>query len=77
MANLLGDLWEGGTPSWTAALAEPAVRLHLYGKKDARPGRKMGHLTGTASTPEDAQAAVLRARAALLTSARPGRPQVT
>lgn len=65
MANLLGDLWEGGTPSWTAALAEPRVRLHLYGKQDARPGRKMGHLTGTAGTPEAAEASVTRARARL------------
>ena len=45
MANLLGDLWEGGEPDWAAALAFPDVKLHLYGKSSARPGRKMGHLT--------------------------------
>ena len=65
MANLLGDLWRDGTPSWAAALEEPAVRLHLYGKTDPRPGRKMGHLTATADTPEAAQSAVLRARSSL------------
>lgn len=45
MANLLGDLWENGPPSWHSVLAEPAAHLHLYGKSQARPGRKMGHLT--------------------------------
>ena len=45
MANLLGDLWYRGTPNWAAALAHPDVKLHLYGKHEARPGRKMGHLT--------------------------------
>ncbi len=52
-ANLLGDLWEQGEPNWAAALAED-VTLHLYGKTEARPGRKMGHLTALADTPEDA-----------------------
>lgn len=65
MANLLGDLWQNGTPNWPAALAFPAVKLHLYGKSQARPGRKMGHLTAMAQTPEEARAMVLRARAAL------------
>ena len=45
MVNLLGDLWEGGEPDWAAALADPGVALHLYGKREARVGRKMGHLT--------------------------------
>lgn len=45
MVNLLGDLWSDGEPDWAAALAEPAAHLHLYGKFDARPGRKMGHLS--------------------------------
>jgi 5-(carboxyamino)imidazole ribonucleotide synthase len=45
MVNLLGDLWQGGDPRWDSALAEPDARLHLYGKSEARPGRKMGHLT--------------------------------
>lgn len=45
MANLLGDLWSAGEPDWAAACALPNVKLHLYGKTEARPGRKMGHLT--------------------------------
>ena len=43
MINLLGDLWQGGDPDWAGLLAHPAVKLHLYGKAEARPGRKMGH----------------------------------
>jgi 5-(carboxyamino)imidazole ribonucleotide synthase len=65
MANLLGDLWEGGEPNWAAALAFPDVKLHLYGKAVPRPGRKMGHLTTTAATPEEARARVIAAREAL------------
>ncbi|MFT5289499.1 MAG: 5-(carboxyamino)imidazole ribonucleotide synthase [Planctomycetota bacterium] len=45
MVNLLGHLWEGGEPNWAAALADPGVRLHLYGKETPKVGRKMGHLT--------------------------------
>ena len=45
MVNLLGDLWSGGEPDWTVALADPRAHLHLYGKVGARPGRKMGHLS--------------------------------
>ena len=45
MANLLGHLWEKGEPNWAAALTDPHVKLHLYGKAQARPGRKMGHVT--------------------------------
>lgn len=65
MVNLLGDVWADGTPDWAAALARPRVALHLYGKIDARPGRKMGHLTATAATPETARAVALDARRAL------------
>jgi len=65
MANLLGGVWEGGTPNWAAALALPDVSLHLYGKAEARPGRKMGHLTALAETPEAAAELVRAARAAL------------
>jgi len=50
MANLLGDLWSAGTPDWPALLAEDDVKLHLYGKRDARPGRKMGHVTALAES---------------------------
>jgi 5-(carboxyamino)imidazole ribonucleotide synthase len=65
MANLLGDLWAAGEPDWAAALRRPEVKLHLYGKASARPGRKMGHLTALAATPEAARALALDARAAL------------
>ena len=62
MANLLGDLWEDGEPDWRAVLAEPGVFLHLYGKTQARPGRKMGHLTALAETPAAAAEKVQAAR---------------
>jgi 5-(carboxyamino)imidazole ribonucleotide synthase len=65
MANLLGDLWRGGEPNWAAACAFPDVKLHLYGKSEARPGRKMGHLVAMADTPRRAGARVLAAREAL------------
>lgn len=57
MVNLLGDLWSGGAPAWDAVLSEPGAHLHLYGKGEARPGRKMGHVTclaGQASRARDA-----------------------
>ena len=48
MVNLLGDLWASGEPNWARVLEHPSAKLHLYGKKEARPGRKMGHFTVTA-----------------------------
>lgn len=72
MLNLLGELWfdadgeeRDGGPDWRAVLALPGVHLHLYGKADARPGRKMGHLTVTAASAAQA-GAVAREAAALL-----------
>jgi 5-(carboxyamino)imidazole ribonucleotide synthase len=62
MANLLGDLWTNSEPNWAAALTDPSVKLHLYGKAEPKPGRKMGHLTATAHTVEKAAAAVRAAR---------------
>ena len=62
MANLLGDLWTKGEPNWPAACAFPQVKLHLYGKLEPRPGRKMGHLTALNSDPEEAYRMVLEAR---------------
>lgn len=41
MSNLIG----ADADRWPALMAEPGARLHLYGKADARPGRKMGHVT--------------------------------
>ncbi|MCE9634110.1 MAG: 5-(carboxyamino)imidazole ribonucleotide synthase [Planctomycetes bacterium] len=66
MANLLGDVWSSGEPNWPAALADPGLRLHLYGKNEARPGRKMGHMTSLGSDAGAAERAVRAARAALL-----------
>jgi 5-(carboxyamino)imidazole ribonucleotide synthase len=43
MVNLLGDVWGDSAPAWETLLADPRVKLHLYGKAEARPGRKMGH----------------------------------
>ena len=66
MANLLGDLWpcvrgEAGEPDWAAACAFPNVKLHLYGKLEPKPRRKMGHLTAMAESADEA--AGLKARA--------------
>ena len=65
MANLLGELWQHGEPDWRAACAFPDVKLHLYGKADARPGRKMGHLTTLSTSPQEAGQIVRAARDAL------------
>jgi 5-(carboxyamino)imidazole ribonucleotide synthase len=62
MANLLGDLWNAGEPNYAAALENKNVKLHLYGKREARCGRKMGHLTATAQTTHEAVEAVIKAR---------------
>jgi 5-(carboxyamino)imidazole ribonucleotide synthase len=59
--NLLGDVWQPGQPRFSRALETQTVRLHLYGKGDARPGRKMGHLSAVGSTPEEAKRRVLEA----------------
>ena len=61
MANLLGDLWSRGEPAWAAVAAFGDVKIHLYGKDRAVPGRKMGHLTVLGAT---ADAALERVRAA-------------
>lgn len=45
MVNLLGDLWAAGEPRWEKVLRHSRAKLHLYGKREARPGRKMGHFT--------------------------------
>ncbi len=65
MVNLLGDLWAEGEPDWAAALAMRDVKLHLYGKTDPRPGRKMGHITALADTVDEAAAKALAAREVL------------
>ncbi|MEK8032390.1 5-(carboxyamino)imidazole ribonucleotide synthase [Ideonella sp. DXS29W] len=71
MLNLLGDLWFAAdahvahTPRWAEVLALPGAHLHLYGKADARPGRKMGHLTITGATASEALERALQACAIL------------
>ena len=65
MVNLLGDLWQNGTPRWEAALALPGVKLHLYGKQDARLGRKMGHITALADSVDEAYQLAIAARGRL------------
>jgi 5-(carboxyamino)imidazole ribonucleotide synthase len=76
MLNLLGDLWfpkQLGSdpnssqvePAWHEVLALPGTHLHLYGKREARVGRKMGHLNITAATPEAARQTALQAAAIL------------
>ncbi len=62
MANLLGDVWANGEPNWPAAAEVGNVKIHLYGKLSARPGRKMGHLTAIATDVETALSDVTRAR---------------
>ncbi|WP_153145389.1 5-(carboxyamino)imidazole ribonucleotide synthase [Dechloromonas sp. H13] len=69
MVNLLGDLWYDGDtyrePDWARLYAIPSLKLHLYGKHHARPGRKMGHFTLIGDDPEAVQQAALAARAAI------------
>lgn len=64
MVNLLGDLWAQG-PRWQALLTHPGVKLHLYGKTVARPGRKMGHYNCLAPTLDEALDLALQTRRAL------------
>jgi 5-(carboxyamino)imidazole ribonucleotide synthase len=70
MLNLLGDLWfdaQGNerTPDWDRLLALPGMHLHLYGKAEPRRGRKMGHLTVTAPTADEARRLASEAAALL------------
>jgi len=65
MTNLLGDIWKGGEPQWQHVLNESRAHLHLYGKKHARPGRKMGHINCLAGDVEQAQATTAKIRGAL------------
>jgi 5-(carboxyamino)imidazole ribonucleotide synthase len=62
MVNLLGDIWRDGEPRWEAVLRHPGAHLHLYGKRDARPGRKMGHVTACEATAERALEVALAIR---------------
>jgi 5-(carboxyamino)imidazole ribonucleotide synthase len=62
MVNLLGDLWANGEPDWSGALALPEIKLHLYGKTEPRPRRKMGHITALADTVDEAIEKAMTAR---------------
>lgn len=66
MVNLLGDIWRDDEPAWDKLLSEPNVHLHLYGKKSARIGRKMGHYNVLASNPDAALAQALALKQELL-----------
>jgi 5-(carboxyamino)imidazole ribonucleotide synthase len=65
MVNLLGDIWRDGEPDWQAVLSHPGAHLHLYGKREARPGRKMGHVTVCEDTPARALDVAMALRASL------------
>ncbi|HYH42119.1 MAG TPA: 5-(carboxyamino)imidazole ribonucleotide synthase [Burkholderiales bacterium] len=65
MVNLLGDAWQRGEPAWEAVFGAPEAKLHLYGKREARPGRKMGHYTVLAGTADAALEKALAIRSQL------------
>jgi len=65
MINLLGDLWKDGPPDWSALLAIGGLHLHLYGKKEPRPGRKMGHINIAAESPGECLAIARKVRGML------------
>jgi 5-(carboxyamino)imidazole ribonucleotide synthase len=65
MVNLLGESWAGGEPQWEKLLEHPGAKLHLYGKRDARQGRKMGHFTVLGTTVDATLRDALALRASL------------
>jgi 5-(carboxyamino)imidazole ribonucleotide synthase len=66
IVNLLGDIWLTSSPNLPAALAVPGVRLHLYEKRGAKKGRKMGHLSSVGATADEALERVLEAKKRIL-----------
>ncbi len=76
MVNILGEAWQHarGEPDWAAALRDPRVKLHLYGKREPRPGRKMGHLTVLGGSLDDALDRALAIREALRPLRHPAQP---
>ncbi len=62
MLNLLGDIWKDGEPRWEMVLRHAGAHLHLYGKREARAGRKMGHVTVCEPTVEHALEVALAIR---------------
>jgi 5-(carboxyamino)imidazole ribonucleotide synthase len=73
MVNLLGDCWQSGEPAWDQCLDFPDLRLHLYGKAEPRPGRKMGHLVALADSAEQAVLQGVAARRLLRQEMKAGR----
>lgn len=65
MVNILGDVWGNSEPHWDNLLAEPDIKLHLYGKQAARPGRKMGHFNVLATNTDSAMQQAEKTFAAL------------
>jgi len=65
MVNILGNLWENGTPRWDQLFRHSRAKLHLYGKHHARPGRKMGHYNCLAADLSQASGIAEEIRAAL------------
>jgi 5-(carboxyamino)imidazole ribonucleotide synthase len=74
MVNLLGDLWASGEPHWEHVLCHGDAKLHLYGKAEARPGRKMGHYTVLGQRVDDTLATALSIRDSLRADAVPPLP---
>jgi len=70
MLNLLGQCWEGGEPDWAGVLRDPRAALHLYGKREPRRGRKMGHVTFLADDARDAERRALEAKSLLYPDVR-------
>lgn len=66
MVNILGDAWRSGEPPWTEVLSHPRAHLHLYGKGEPRPGRKMGHFTITGQVADEVLAEARRLKARVL-----------
>jgi 5-(carboxyamino)imidazole ribonucleotide synthase len=72
MVNMLGDLWpDSGQPDWQLLLDHPNIKLHLYGKKEARPGRKMGHYNVVANSVDEALKLARSTQQAMLQSLSP------
>ena len=72
MVNLLGDLWANGEPPWQQVLRHPYAKLHLYGKTEARPGRKMGHCTVLGDSVQAALGLASEIKSLLLSNAQAG-----
>jgi 5-(carboxyamino)imidazole ribonucleotide synthase len=72
MVNLLGDLWANGEPPWQQVLRHPRAKLHLYGKTQARAGRKMGHYTVLGDSVQGALGLALEIKSLLLSNAQSG-----